>query len=183
VVVIGIDPGTLHLGWGVVRGEANRVQHLAHGVIDSDASQPLHQRLAVLDAGLREVIARYSPGVGSVESLFFYKDAMAAAKLGHARGVVLLALARANVSVFEYAPTRVKNTVTGSGRAQKGQVARMVKAFLALDEEPASDAADALALALTYLRRAPVEALLGETGRPPRGNVARARVLRSLRRV
>lgn len=184
MVVIGIDPGTRHLGWGVVRGEGNRVCHLGHGVIDPDEGQPLAQRLVVLERGLSEVIAQYSPGVGSVESLFFYKDATAAAKLGHARGVVLLALARAGVEVFEYAPARVKNTVTGTGRADKRQVARMVRTYLALAEEPREDAADALALALTYLRRAPIEALLGpqECG-SRRGNAAALRLLsRSARR-
>jgi len=184
VIVLGIDPGTRHLGWGVVRGEGNRVSHLGHGVIDPDESLPLAQRLVVLEQGLSEVITRFSPGVGSVESLFFYKDATAAAKLGHARGVVLLALARAGIEVFEYAPSRVKNTVTGHGAADKRQVARMVRTFLGLAEEPRSDAADALALALTYLRRAPIEALLGgreKTSR--RGNAAALRLLsRSARR-
>jgi crossover junction endodeoxyribonuclease RuvC len=185
VVVIGIDPGTRHLGWGVVRGEGNRVCHLAHGVIDPDESQPLPQRLVTIEQGLCAVLQQYSPGVGSVESLFFYKDATAAAKLGHARGVVLLSLARAGVEVFEYAPARVKNTVTGTGRADKRQVARMVRAYLGLAEEPREDAADALALALTYLRRAPIEAVLGSAPRSGTraGNAAALRLLsRSARR-
>ena len=93
--------------------------------------------------------------------MFFNKDAQAAAKLGHARGVVLLCCARSGVSVAEYAPARVKRTVAGHGAADKRQVALMVRAVLALDALPPSDAADALALALTHLRQAPLaEAVL-----------------------
>lgn len=177
MVVIGIDPGTRHLGWGVVRGEGNRIQHLGHGVIDTDEREPLPQRLMEIESELSEVISRFAPKIGSVESLFFHKDATAAAKLGHARGVVLLSLARAGVEVFEYPPARVKNTMTGTGRADKKQVARMVRTYLSLDEEPRPDAADALALALTYLRRARVEAALARSAPaavvvPPRRTAA-----------
>jgi crossover junction endodeoxyribonuclease RuvC len=165
MIVIGIDPGTLHLGWGVLRSEGNRVTHLGHGVIDAPASEELAQRLVRLDRGLGEVLSSYAPTVGSVESLFFHKDPQAAAKLGHARGVVLLNLARAGMLVVEYPPARVKNTVTGHGRADKGQMVRMVRTLLGLDSDPREDAADALALALTYLRRAPIERALLERSR------------------
>jgi crossover junction endodeoxyribonuclease RuvC len=87
-----------------------------------------------------------------VETLFFHKDPLAAAKLGHARGVALLALAHAGLSVAEYQPARVKRTVAGKGQATKRQVALMVRALLALDAPPPSDAADALAVAITHLR-------------------------------
>lgn len=157
MIVIGVDPGTLHLGWGVLRGEGNRVTHVAHGVIDAPASLSLGERLVRLDGELESVIAKYQPAVGSVETLFFHKDALSAAKLGHARGVVLLQLARAGLEVVEYPPARVKNTVAGHGRADKAQMVRVMSALLALDTAPREDAADALALAYTYLRRAPVE--------------------------
>lgn len=160
MVVIGIDPGTLHLGWGVLRGDGNRVSHLGHGVIDAPASWSLAERLVRLDRELEAVLARYRPAVGSVESLFFHKDPLSAAKLGHARGVVLLNLARAGLEVAEYPPARVKSTVAGHGRAEKSQIVRMMRALLALDSEPREDAADALALAFTYLRRAPLEQAL-----------------------
>lgn len=167
MIVIGIDPGTLHLGWGVLRGEGNRVTHLGHGVIDASASDSLAQRLVHLDRSLDTVLSTYRPDVGSVESLFFAKNAQSAAKLGHARGVVLLNLARAGMEVVEYPPARVKNTVTGHGRAEKGQIVRMMRTLLTLDVEPREDAADALALAFTYLRRAPLErALAARTRRP-----------------
>jgi crossover junction endodeoxyribonuclease RuvC len=165
MIVLGIDPGTLHLGWGVLKGEGNRVTHLGHGVIDAPRDESLARRLVHLDRELVAVIAAFRPDVGSVESLFFHKDAQSAAKLGHARGVVLLNLARAGLEVVEYPPARVKNTVTGHGRADKTQMVRMMATLLGLDEEPRSDAADALALAMTYLRRAPVERALAERTR------------------
>ena len=165
MIVLGVDPGTLHLGWGVLRGQGNRITHLGHGVVDAPRGQPLASRLLLLERGLLEVLERFRPEAGSVESMFVHKDAQAAAKLAHARGVVLLSLARAGVSVFEYPPARVKSTVTGSGRADKTQMVRMVRTFLALPEEPREDAADALALALTYIRREPVERALATRGR------------------
>jgi crossover junction endodeoxyribonuclease RuvC len=166
MIVMGIDPGTLHLGWGVLRGEGNRVIHLAHGVIDAPAGNSLAERLVLIDRGLDAVIAQYRPDVGSVESLFFHKDAQSAAKLGHARGVVLLHLARAGMQLAEYPPARVKSTVTGHGRAEKQQMVRMIRMLLCLDASLREDAADALALALTYLRRAPLDRALAAVRRP-----------------
>jgi crossover junction endodeoxyribonuclease RuvC len=158
--VLGIDPGTLHLGWGIVKAEANHIQHVAHGVIDLDPKRSLATRLTVIEAALDGIIEEYSPTAGSVESLFMHRDPQAAAKLGHARGVVLLSLARAGLEIFEYPPTRVKLTVTGRGHADKRQVAMMMRALLALNQPPRSDAADALAVAVTHLRRAPFDRLL-----------------------
>lgn len=158
MIVLGIDPGTRKLGWGVVEREGNRIRHHAHGVIALNAELPIAERLVAIERGVDEVIARFGPEVGSVESLFFNKDAQAAAKLGHARGVVLCCLARAGVAVAEYAPARVKRTVAGGGQADKRQVALLVRAVLALPGLPPSDAADALALAITHLRIAPFAA-------------------------
>jgi crossover junction endodeoxyribonuclease RuvC len=166
MLVLGIDPGTRNLGWGLVRGEGNRLSHVAHGVLRVSESLPLSTRLVQLEQGLIEVVQNHQPRVGSVESLFFHKDAQAASKLGHARGVVLLVLERAGLELAEYAPARVKQTLTGGGRAEKTQVARMVKMLLNLDELPAADAADALAIAITHLRRAPIDARLGNRSLP-----------------
>lgn len=156
VIVLGIDPGTRNLGWGVVERSGNRLRHVAHGVIRLDGKASLSTRLQCIDLELAAVIGRYGPQVGSVESLFFHKDAQAAAKLGHARGVVLLSLARAGVSVAEYPPARVKRTVAGRGQADKRQVAMMLRGVLALPGLAPGDAADALALAVTHLRLGPV---------------------------
>ncbi len=152
MLALGVDPGTLHLGWGVVSREGNRLCHVAHGVIHLDGRTAIADRLARIEVELGAVIERHQPEVGSVESLFFHKDAQAAAKLGHARGVVLLLLARAGIEIAEYPPARVKKTIAGSGQAEKSQVALMVRALLALDGLPPADAADALALAITHLR-------------------------------
>lgn len=164
MIVLGIDPGTLHLGWGVVQCVGNRLTAIGHGVVDAPQKEPLATRLVLLEKGLEEVLERFSPEVGSVESLFFHKDPQAAAKLGHARGVVLLCLARAHLPIAEYPPARVKSTITGSGRADKVQMVRMVTTLLSLPEAPREDAADALALALTYIRRARVENALSRAG-------------------
>ena len=120
-----------------------------------DPKQPLSRRLHRIDTDIERLIVEHRPDVGSVETLFFHKDAQAAAKLGHARGVVLSTLARADVEVAEYAPAKVKRTVAGKGQADKRQVAMMVRALLGLDGLPPSDAADALAIAMTHLRLGP----------------------------
>lgn len=155
MLVLGVDPGTHHTGWGLVRKAGTRLTHVAHGVISPPSARPLAERLVVIEADLARVVERHAPDVASVEALFFAKDAQAAAKLGHARGVVLLVCARAGLSVFEYPPARVKRTVTGHGAADKLQVARMVRAMLALPDLPMADAADALAIAVTHLAAPP----------------------------
>lgn len=169
MIALGIDPGTLHLGWGVVSRSGTRLTHVGHGVIHLDGRASIARRLTRIESELRLVLSNYAPQVGSVESLFFHKDAQAAAKLGHARGVVLMCLDRAGLEIAEYAPARVKRTIAGSGRAEKRQVAQMVRALLNLTEVPASDAADALALAITHLRvGALMEAVAAARGPEPR---------------
>jgi crossover junction endodeoxyribonuclease RuvC len=163
MLVLGIDPGTRHLGWGIVQRTGNRLTAIAHGVISPDPSLSLSERLVVIELGLVDVIDRYRPDSAAVESLFFHKDAQAAAKLGHARGVVLLVLARASISIAEYAPAKVKRIIAGGGAAEKRQVALMMKALLGLSELPRADATDALALAVTHLRLGPLAKLQAST--------------------
>jgi crossover junction endodeoxyribonuclease RuvC len=165
VIALGIDPGTRRLGWGVVSRTGNRLVHVAHGVIALDGTESIADRLVELEGHLTRVISEHRPNVSSVESLFFHKDAQAAAKLGHARGVVLLCLARAGIPIAEYAPAKIKRTIAGTGQADKRQVALMVRAALALDALPPPDAADALAIAMTHLRLGGLLTALGE-GRP-----------------
>jgi len=152
--VLGIDPGTRHLGWGVVDRIGTRLTHVAHGVIDTDTEQGLASRLIEIDDGLTSVIAEHQPEIGAIESLFFAKDAQSAAKLGHARGVVLLRLSRGGLTLHEYSPALVKRTIVGRGAADKKQVAMVVTAILRLTAPPRADAADALAIALTHLQAA-----------------------------
>lgn len=152
VTVLGLDPGTRFFGWGVVRKEGTRLVHVAHGVVAAGEDRPLGDRLVTIERALVEVVERYGPTEASIEALFFAKDAQAAAKLGHARGVALLVCARTGLASFEYPPARVKQTVAGAGRAEKAQVARMIGVLLGLRETPRPDAADALAVAVTHLQ-------------------------------
>ena len=152
--VLGIDPGTRRFGWGLVTRQGTRLIHIAHGVI-ALGDGPLHLRLAALEAELTAVVVAHKPTHASVEGLFFAKDAQAAAKLGHARGVALMVAGRAKLELFEYPPARVKLQVAGHGRADKTQVANMIRVLLSLPAPPPEDAADALALAVTHLQRAP----------------------------
>jgi crossover junction endodeoxyribonuclease RuvC len=155
LIVLGLDPGTRHFGWGVVVRRGTRLVHVGHGVVDTDEREPIARRLVVIERELVEILRVHAPQLASVEALFFAKDAQAAGKLGHARGVALLVCARAGLEVFEYPPARVKRTVAGSGRAEKSQVAQMIRVILGLATAPPTDAADALALAVTHLQHAP----------------------------
>ncbi len=152
MLVLGIDPGTRFLGWGMVRRDGSRLIHVAHGVIATTKNDDLAPRLVEIDDQLCAIIEKYRPDAAAVETVFFHKDVQAASKLGHARGVVLLALCRAAVAIAEYSPALVKRTVVGRGAADKRQVAMIVKAALSLQELPRADATDALALAMTHLR-------------------------------
>ena len=165
MLVIGIDPGTRHLGWGVLRRVGTKIEHVAHGVIDVDVEGSLADRLVEIDGALDAVLTEHRPEVGAVESLFFAKDAQSAAKLGHARGVVLLRLARQGLGIREYAPALVKRTVVGKGAADKRQVAMVMTAILRLPSPPRADAADALAVALTHLHVAGFEAAVARSTR------------------
>jgi crossover junction endodeoxyribonuclease RuvC len=155
MIAIGIDPGTLNLGWGVVAAEGKRMSHVAHGVVRMSGDDSLPSRLCQLGDALDAILSQFRPGLGSVEGIFFDKNAQSAAKLGHARGVVLLCLERQKIPVREHPPARVKRTLTGNGRAEKAQVAQMVKAILGLSSIPPADASDALAIAITELRLDP----------------------------
>jgi crossover junction endodeoxyribonuclease RuvC len=151
-VVLGLDPGTRHFGWGVIERRGTRLVHVAHGIVHTDERGSIAARLVVIEQELADVVQTHAPTAASVEALFFAKDPQAAAKLGHARGVGLLVCARAGLEVHEYAPALVKRAVAGSGRAEKSQVAQMVRVVLGLALAPPSDAADALAVAITHLQ-------------------------------
>lgn len=174
---LGLDPGTRHFGWGVVERQGTRFLHVAHGVVSPGEGLPLGERLVAIERALLAVIELHRPSCAALEAIFFAKDAQAAMKLGHARGVAMLVCARADLELGEYAPTRVKQAVVGSGRSDKTQVALMVRAVLGLVEVPKSDAADALAIALTHLKKSvfseltarPITARVPSTaGRPRR---------------
>jgi crossover junction endodeoxyribonuclease RuvC len=156
VIVLGLDPGTRHFGWGVVEKLGTRLFHRAHGIIHTREQDALCDRLVTIEAGLVAAVAAHHPTAASIESIFFDKNVQSAVKLGHARGVALLVCARAGLSVAEYAPALVKRAVSGSGRAEKSQVAQMVRIVLGLGSVPIADAADALAVAVTHLQHSPL---------------------------
>ncbi|HEY2825722.1 MAG TPA: crossover junction endodeoxyribonuclease RuvC [Gemmatimonadales bacterium] len=155
--VLGIDPGTAVTGYGVVAPANGRPGRLVEcGVIRTSPKQPMSDRLAALYEGVVELLDRHAPGTVVIEGAFYAKNVRTTIALGQARGVILLAAARAGVQIREYAPAAVKRAVAAGGRGTKGQVAHMVQQLLRLSRPPApSDAADGVALALTYLLTAP----------------------------
>jgi crossover junction endodeoxyribonuclease RuvC len=163
-VVLGLDPGTRHFGWGVVERRGTRLMHRAHGIVHTNERESIATRLVEIERQLVLVLRAQEPTVASVEALFYAKDAQAAAKLGHARGIALLVCARMGLEIHEYPPALVKRAVAGSGRAEKSQVAQMVRVVLGLASAPPSDAADALALAVTHLQHMRLPSC-GNTGR------------------
>ncbi len=148
--VLGLDPGTHTTGYGAVERTGSRLRHLDNGLIVAKRAAPLEERLLHIADRLDAIMAELNPAVVAIEDIFFSKNAQSALILGHARGVALLAAARHGVAVISYSPALVKKTVSGSGRAEKGQIQQMVRVLLGLPEVPAEDAADALALAITH---------------------------------
>ncbi len=153
--VLGVDPGTAITGWGVVEGEGDSLQAVAYGVITTPANTPLPERLQTIYRELTEVIRQWKPDSAAIEELFFSKNARTALAVGHGRGVAMLALVNAGLSITEYKPLEVKQALTGHGGAGKRQMQEMVKLLLSLDDIPRpDDAADALAVAVCHLHSA-----------------------------
>ena len=156
VTVLGVDPGLTRCGVGVVRGGRARVELVASSVVRTPTALPIEQRLALLYAALVEVIAAQQPDVVACERVLFSANARTAMGVGQAAGVALLAAAEAGVPVTSYSPNEVKLTVAGDGAADKAAVARMVAVQLRLADPPRpADVADALAVALCHLAKAP----------------------------
>lgn len=153
--VLGVDPGTQVVGFGVIEGTARLgrpARLLECGVVRMRPSDGLPRKLAAIHAGVGELLDRHRPDVVAVEGVFFGRNARTTVVLGHARGVILLAAEEAGVPVTEYAPRLVKKTVVGEGGALKQQVGYMVARLLKLESPPhPADAADAVAIALTHL--------------------------------
>ena len=151
VIVLGIDPGTRNTGYGVVYARGQRLAALDGGVIETGSSQPLEKRLTTIHARVCDLIKEHSPTAVAIEDLFFGQNVRTAFSVGQARGVVMLSAGMHGVPAYSYTPQAVKQAVCGSGRAEKGQVQRMVGALLSLPEPPSPDhAADALAVAICH---------------------------------
>ncbi len=148
-IILGIDPGSRVTGYGVVRSTQGVYQYIASGCIRTEDADFI-PRLAIIYAGVQNILATFSPNEVAVEQVFVKKNVVSALKLGQARGAALAACGVKNLVVSEYLPTQVKKALVGAGRADKEQIQHMVKAILKLSETPPQDAADALAVALCH---------------------------------
>jgi crossover junction endodeoxyribonuclease RuvC len=149
VRILGIDPGTATTGFGLIESNGQLLKFIDGGVITTTPDQAMPDRLAIIFSEITELISEFHPDLISVELLYFASNVTTAISVGQARGVVLLAAARANLALAEYTPLQVKQAVTGYGKASKAQVQEMVKTLLKLRQIPRpDDAADALAIAI-----------------------------------
>lgn len=149
--ILGIDPGTATMGWGVIRQDGNKLHYVQHGAIVTPSKWEMPRRLGRLFDGVTELLRGYRPTAVAVEELFFNTNVTTAITVGQARGVALLAAYKAGVEVAEYTPLQVKQAITSYGRAEKRQVQEMVKTLLNLREVPKpDDAADGLAIAVCH---------------------------------
>jgi crossover junction endodeoxyribonuclease RuvC len=157
VRVLGIDPGTAACGYAIVHESDGRLRALDHGWWQTPARERPELRLKTIFEGVQELVEQYEPDAVALEESFVGADARTALSVGQARGAVLVAAALAGVECAEYAPSRVKQTVCGYGRAEKVQVQKMVQAILRLEAPPTPDhAADALAVAICHAMAPPL---------------------------
>lgn len=157
MIVIGIDPGTADTGYGVVESSGSRLRARAHGVVQTRSGVPLELRLAHIHDQVAQLLDDHLPDAVAIEELYFGANVRTAFAVGQARGVVLLAAGQRGIPSGSYTPQQVKGAVCGQGAAGKEQVARMVARLLGLSSPPAPDhAADALAVAICHLNRAPL---------------------------
>jgi crossover junction endodeoxyribonuclease RuvC len=154
VKVFGIDPGSARTGYGCVQSDGTRHRLIACGAIAISSSTPFPEKLRVIHVELGRLLARHRPDCVAIENLFHAINARSALKLGHARGVAMLAAVEAGVPIVEYTPAEVKQSVVGYGRAEKVQVQSMIQLLLGLSAPPAPfDAADALAIAVCHVHK------------------------------
>jgi crossover junction endodeoxyribonuclease RuvC len=154
MIVLGIDPGMAETGYGVIAVDGSRMRALDHGVVATPARDPAAARLTALHVATAQLVARHGPDAAALEELFIGANPRTILSVGQARGAVLAALGAAGLDAAGYPPAEVKKAVCGFGRADKGQMTRMVSAILGLDAPPATDhAADALAVAVCHATR------------------------------
>jgi crossover junction endodeoxyribonuclease RuvC len=158
--ILGIDPGSRITGYGLIEKTGNRLIHVDNGAIYTRTDAPLSDRLKIIYDGLTQVIADHAPDTVAVERIFVAKNALSALKLGHARGVAMLAGVNAGLPVGEYTAVEVKQAVVGYGKAAKTQVQQMVRVLLNLPEIAQEDASDALAVAICHAHCHHINSLL-----------------------
>lgn len=177
-LVLGVDPGTVVTGWGLVREHGAQLTHVASGVVRLRGDRA--ERLVVLHRELCEICARFVPELLSLEKSFVGENVQTAFRLGEARGVAMVAAAQSGARVEEFSPAEIKIGVSGSGRASKSQVQFMVRELLKIDRELVADEADALAAAICALHARRLSQLLREPVRGSVGAVPRGRSWRAL---
>jgi len=155
VIILGLDPSLSCTGWGVIRSEGARISHVANGQIKTAPGAPMAQRLAALQAGLAAVIAEHQPSRAAAEEIYLNTNPQSTLKLAQARGAVLAACGASGLIVNEHAARLVKKAITGTGGAEKTQVAAMVKVLLPGVAIAGADAADALAVAIANAHLSP----------------------------
>ncbi len=161
MIILGIDPGTIVMGYGVIESRDDEISLVDYGVITTQAGSAIGERLSHLYGRLVEIIGRYQPGVVAVEQPFVAKNVRVALAIGKAQAVAILAAANGAIPTYEYTPTQVKQRVAGYGASSKEQVSEMVKLQLGLAQIPQpNDAADALAVAICHLRETHLSNLL-----------------------
>jgi crossover junction endodeoxyribonuclease RuvC len=154
VIILGIDPGTAALGYGIVERNGGRLRAIDYGCLETSPDLPMPERLLAIHALVSDLVELHQPAIVAVERLFFSKNAQTAMAVGQARGVVLLAAAQHGRPVREATPNEVKSAIAGYGAADKEQVQRMVQLVLGMSERPRpDDAADALAIAVCIANR------------------------------
>jgi crossover junction endodeoxyribonuclease RuvC len=162
-IIIGIDPGTRNVGYGVIEASGSSFKSVAHGCIHSKGDE-ISLRLVTIHQELQKVIRKYSPSVAAIETVFAGENIKTAIAIGEARGVAIISAAELGLEVFGYEPALVKRAVAGNGRAGKEQIQQMIKVLLNLPEIPPTDhEADALALAITHVNRARFAGISGVT--------------------
>ena len=149
--IFGIDPGSERTGYGCIESSGGRHRLIACGILSASARSTFPERLLAIHVGLKALLERHRPECVAVENIFFAKNVRSALKLGHARGIALLAASQASIPVVEYSPAEIKRSVVGYGRAEKQQVQTMMKLLLGLEAVPSPhDVADALAVAICH---------------------------------
>lgn len=152
MIVLGIDPGLAHTGWGIVENRGTVLRTHAYGCIETTTTQSLMERLSCIASTLVEVVKKYEPAAVAIEEVFFGQNTKSAIATAHARGAALVACASLSKDLGEYTPMQIKQAVVGTGSAEKQQVIYMVRRILELDHDPKPDhCADALAVAICHI--------------------------------
>ncbi|MCP4361836.1 MAG: crossover junction endodeoxyribonuclease RuvC [Chloroflexi bacterium] len=149
--ILGLDPGTATTGYGIIDEDEGQLTAVTYGTITTSPKQEMPQRLQTIQQELKQLLQEYQPDTAGIEEVFFGRNVTTAITVGQARGVLILTLANANIPIGEYSPPKIKDAVTGYGKADKNQVQLMVRNLLNLEETPRpDDAADGLAVAITH---------------------------------